>query len=60
VGGLVPAGQVGFAGKRLWTKRDALRTRAAGQDGVVPIEPWLSAQVKFFGRYKGARSEMAC
>jgi hypothetical protein len=27
--------------------------RPAGQGGVVPIEPGVSVEVKFFGRYKG-------
>jgi len=32
---------------------DALRAGPAGRDGVVPIEPALIAEVKFFGRHKG-------
>jgi hypothetical protein len=54
-GSLAPAGQVrfGFAGKGLCTTLDALRTSAAGENRVVPIEPGLCAEVKFFGRYKG-------
>lgn len=54
-GGLAPAGQVrfGFAHKGLWRALDTLRAGAADQDGVVPIEPELSAEVKFFGRHKG-------
>jgi hypothetical protein len=31
---------------------DALRISPAGEGGGVPIEPGLSAAVKFFGRYK--------
>jgi hypothetical protein len=55
-GGLTPAGQVrfGFAGKGQWA---TLGTRSgpssAGREGVVPIEPQLVAEVKFFGRHKG-------
>jgi hypothetical protein len=53
--GLAPAGQVrfGFSGKGLWAMLDALRTGPAGRGGVVPIEPGVSVEVKFFGRYKG-------
>jgi len=31
---------------------DGLRAGSADHDGVVPIEPELSAEVKFFGRHK--------
>jgi bifunctional non-homologous end joining protein LigD len=53
-GGLVPVGEVrfGFAGKGLWKILDRLRSGPTRR-GVVWIEPWLTARVKFFGRYKG-------
>jgi ATP-dependent DNA ligase len=54
-GGLTPVGQVrfGFAGKGLWGRLDTLRAAPADKDRVVPIEPALTVQVKFFGRHKG-------
>ena len=54
-GELVAAGQVrfGFAGKGLWARVDQLRAESVGRDGVVPIEPRLVVQVKYFGRHKG-------
>jgi hypothetical protein len=52
--GWSPAGELGHnrAGKRLWTLLEAFRTGTAGDGGVVPIKPWLNAEVKFFSRYK--------
>ena len=52
-GELVPAGQVrfGFAGKGLWNHLDALRLGPA-RKGIVPVNPRLRAEIKFFGRYK--------
>jgi bifunctional non-homologous end joining protein LigD len=52
-GKLVPAGQVrfGFAGKGLWSALDALRSGPT-RKRFVPVEPTLSADIKFFGRYK--------
>ena len=50
-GDLAYAGQVrfGFAGKGLWSKLDRLRA-GPSLKGVVPIEPVLRANIKFFGR----------
>jgi hypothetical protein len=50
------AGQVrfGFAGKGLWLWDQLDRLRAGPpRKGVVPIEPMLQANIKFFGRHKG-------
>jgi len=54
-GELVSAGQVrfGFAGKGHWAMLDELRAVRVGRDGVVPIQPGLPIQAKYFGRYKG-------
>jgi hypothetical protein len=43
----------GFAGKGLWATLDALRAGPVGRAGVIPIEPVLVAEVKYFGRHKG-------
>ena len=53
-GALVAAGEVrfGFAGKRLWSVLDPLRTGSA-RDGVVPVKPELWLSVKYFGLHKG-------
>jgi hypothetical protein len=53
-GQLHPAGQVRFgsAGRGLWAELDARRAGAA-MKGIVPIEPFMPVQIKFFGRYKG-------
>ena len=53
-GRLYPAGQVrfGFAGRGLWAELDARRAGAAVK-GIVAIEPFMAAKIKFFGRYKG-------
>ena len=50
-GDLAYAGQVrfGFAGKGLWSELDRLRA-GPSRKGVVPIEPVLRANIKFFGR----------
>ena len=50
-GDLAYAGQVrfGFAGKGLWGELDRLRA-GPPRKGVVPIEPVLRANIKFFGR----------
>lgn len=52
-GTLKPAGQArfGFAGKGLWHALDKLRAGPA-RKRVVPLQPGLVAQVKYFGRYK--------
>ena len=52
-GDLAYAGQVrfGFAGKGLWATLNSLRA-GPSRNGVVPIEPMLRANVKFFGRHK--------
>jgi bifunctional non-homologous end joining protein LigD len=51
-GALCPAGQVrfGFAGRGLWAGLDGRRAGTA-MKGIVPIEPFLAAEIKFFGRY---------
>ena len=53
-GNLAYAGQVrfGFAGKGLWDQLDRLRA-VPPRKGVVPLEPVLQANIKFFGRHKG-------
>jgi len=53
-GELFAAGQVrfGFAGKGLWVMLDELRAGTNDPDYVVPIEPALVIQVKYFGRHK--------
>ena len=50
-GDLAYAGQVrfGFAGKGLWGELDRLRA-GPSRKGVVPVEPALRANIKFFGR----------
>jgi bifunctional non-homologous end joining protein LigD len=55
-GEFIGVGQVrfGFAGKGLWVILDRLRAGSMGRrTGVVPIEPGLVVQVKYFGRHKG-------
>ena len=49
--GVAYAGQVrfGFAGKGLWSELDRLRA-GLPRKGVVPIEPVLRANIKYFGR----------
>ena len=53
-GDLAYAGQVrfGFAGKGLWSELDCLRA-GPSRKGVVPVEPVLRANIKFFGRHRG-------
>ena len=50
-GHLTYAGQVrfGFTGKGLWAELDRLRA-GPPRKGVVPVEPVLRANIKFFGR----------
>ena len=50
-GDLAYAGQVrfGFAGKGLWSELDRLRA-GPPRKGVVPVEPVLRANIKYFGR----------
>ena len=50
---LYPAGQVrfGFAGRGLWGELDQRRA-APATGGIFPIAPLLSAEIKFFGRFK--------
>ena len=49
-GELRPAGEIrfGLAGRGLWTALDVLRTGPA-RKGVVPVRPFLVAEIKFFG-----------
>ncbi len=42
----------GFARRGLWSKLDKLRA-GPSRKGVVPIEPVLRAEIKFFGRHQG-------
>jgi len=53
-GELRPAGSVkfGFAGKGLWETLDARRS-GDGRKGVVPIQPHLVVDVRFYGRLRG-------
>ena len=53
-GDLAYAGQVrfGFARRGLWSELDKLRA-GPSRKGVVPIEPVLRAEIKFFGRHQG-------
>ncbi len=53
-GDLAYAGQIrfGFARRGLWSELDKLRA-GPSRKGVVPIEPVLRAEIKFFGRHQG-------
>ena len=53
-GDLAYAGQVrfGFTGKGLWSELDRRRA-GPPQKSVVPVEPTLRANIKFFGRIGG-------
>ncbi len=53
-GDLAYAGQIcfGFARRGLWSELDRLRA-GPSRKGVVPIEPVLRADIKFFGRHPG-------
>ncbi len=53
-GKLRPAGHVqfGFAGKGLWEMLDARRAGVA-RKGVVPVQPHLAADIRFYGRIRG-------
>jgi len=42
----------------LWAELDARRAGAAVK-GIIHIEPFMTASVKFFGRYKGGAIRVA-
>jgi len=46
----------GFAGKGLWPVLDSIRAGPATRGGLVPVEPLLIADAKFFGRYKASQA----
>ena len=54
-GELRPVGQVrfGFAGKGLWPALDALRAGPRQRGGFIPVRLGVTAEVKYFGRFKG-------
>jgi bifunctional non-homologous end joining protein LigD len=54
-GELVPAGTVQFGVARgLWVVLDRLRNGPPSPKGFVPVRPELTAEVKYFGRYRAA------
>ena len=42
----------GFAGEGLWRVLDQLRSGEPIK-GVIPVQPMLMAEIKYYGRYKG-------
>jgi hypothetical protein len=58
---VTPTGQLrfGFAGPGLWAELDARRASAA-MKGIVPINPFLAAEIKFFGQGRLTGTASCC